>query len=195
MATSCSLELDSTSSTVQIIHAQLVTWEVYPVVAAELGDAYRIAVDLIGPNIASADTLKRVHDQTGAGLFVAHERGIVTGVLALILLNSAGARAVRTDHFDGVDPPPAQIVQRGEEPAALYAWGMAATSLRTAQRLIQGYIGIDRVAVPQLDCFGRPATQAGARLMTGRLGFKPLRGSTTGVVCRASNAQIEAAAA
>jgi hypothetical protein len=195
MARERPLELDAVSGVVQIIHAELVRWEVYPVVADDVSEAYRLAVDLIGPNIAHPDTLRRVHEQTGAGVFVARERGVLTGVLALILLNQAGQRAVRADRFDGVDPPAEQIIRRGEAPAALYAWGMAASSLRTAQRLIEGYIGIDTVAVPHLDCFGRPATRAGARLMTGRLGFKPLRGSTTGVVCRARTTHIEAAAA
>ncbi|HZC15353.1 MAG TPA: hypothetical protein VE309_01190 [Caulobacteraceae bacterium] len=170
-------------------------WEIFPVVDKEVGEAYQLAVDLIGPNIAHPETLRRVHEQTGAGLFVAREHGALSGVLALILLNQAGLRAVRADSLDGLDPSPAQIIRRGEEPSALYAWGMAATSLRTAQRLIQGYIGIDRVAVPHLDCYGRPATRAGERLMTGRLGFKPLRRSTTGVVCRTPITHVEAAAA
>jgi hypothetical protein len=181
-------------SIVDSIHARLAQRNLYPASSADIESAYRLALELIGPGIARPEVLQRVQNQTGAAMFIARDRDAMTGVLALVMLNEAGRRAVVSDAFNAIDPPAAELAHRGDPPAALYVWGAAATTLRTAQRLIEGYMDVDRFVVPHLDCFSRPATPAGERILMGRLRFRALEGSRSGLVCRRGLAKLEAAA-
>ena len=95
---------------------------------AEIVEAQAFAARLIGPNIAQAETLRRVHQITGVGLFVAREEGEIAGVVAFVPLSAEGLRATREDAFRAVDPAAAHISVWGEDPAGLYGWGVAAAS-------------------------------------------------------------------
>src|SRR5689334_6599446 len=71
----------------------------------EAADARRLAAQLIGEGIVTARDLARVHRLNGgAALFLAHEDGALTGVLAFVLLNARGHRAVLDDAFDACAP-------------------------------------------------------------------------------------------
>jgi len=158
------------------IHAQLAAFGVCSASAAEIAPAQAFAARLIGPGIASATTLRRVHEQSGAGVFLAHEEGVLTGVLAFVLLNKVGYEAITANAFDGVDPAPAHVARSGQKSAALYGWGIAASTHSTAKRLIGGLNAIARSAVPDIPYFSRPATPAGERLLIELLKFKPCNG-------------------
>ncbi len=168
---------------------------VTPAEPGEIDEAQAFAARLIGGKIATPATIARVHARTGVGLFVVREAGELTAVVALVFLSEAGRRAVWTDAFDSVNPAASHIMRRGGEPAGIYGWGIAATNHQAAQRAIEGYELTSRIAVPHLAVFGRPVTPAGLRLMIDRLGFKPVPGSTSGLVWIEPSAERQQAAA
>jgi hypothetical protein len=144
----------------------------------EASSARAFAARLIGEGIVTAADLGRVQRLSGgAALFVAHEEAALTGVLAFVLLNAAGHRAVLDGTFDAQAPAAAHVARPGERAEAFYGWGVAATTKDTARRLIPGARAVMAGACGGLPKYARPTTADGHRLMRERLGFADLPGS------------------
>jgi len=167
---------------VSLIRRELAAYDLVPATERDIAAARTFAAELIGPDIVSAEALQRVHERSGAGLFLAREEGALTGVLAFVLLNQAGLDAVWAEAFDAVDPSPSHVSPAGENPAALYGWGVAAITKPSAARLIEGARAMWASAVMGLPYFARPTTPKGERLMRERLNFEDCPGSTSGLV-------------
>lgn len=167
---------------VSVIRRELAAYDLIPATEDDIAEARSFAADLIGPDIVSAEALQRVHERSGAGLFLARERGALTGVLAFVLLNQAGLDAVWAETFDAVDPAPSHVSPASENPKALYGWGVAAITKPSATRLIEGARAMWAGAVMGLPYFARPTTPKGERLMRERLNFEDCPGSNTGLV-------------
>ena len=144
-------------------------------------EAQAFAKALIGDKIVRPETLSWVHDRSGAALFLAREDGRLTGVWAALLLSEAGVRACQEDRFDGLDPDPEHVADKGSDPAGVYAWGIAAATRDTARRLVAAGEAVDLAALVHLPAFTRPVTEAGLRLAVERRGFRPVAGSRTGL--------------
>ncbi|HXQ46615.1 MAG TPA: hypothetical protein VN806_08370 [Caulobacteraceae bacterium] len=170
-----------TLHTIRALREAFVTCGAIPAWPEEIAEAHDLAARLIEGKIATAATLARVHARTGAGVFVVREEGLLTGVLALVMLSDEGREAVWRDEFDAICPADRHVVRRGGEPAAVYGWGVAASNHEAAKKCIKGYLLASRTAVPHLAFFGRPVTAAGRRLMFESLGFAPVPGSTSGL--------------
>ncbi|MBS0360748.1 MAG: hypothetical protein JSR98_05170 [Proteobacteria bacterium] len=157
---------------------ELAPFGVRPARQAEISAARAFAAQLIGEGIVTANDLERVHGLSAdAALFIAEEEGAMTGVLAFVLLNAAGLRAVRTGCFDALSPADAHVAGPREPARAFYGWGVAATTKPSARRVIDGARTIMAGAVGHLPKFARPTTEAGHRLMRERLGFVDLPGA------------------
>jgi hypothetical protein len=128
-----------------------------------------------------------------SALFVAREDGELTGVLAFVLLNVSGLRAVLTGAFDALAPAAEHVAGPGAPACAFYGWGVAATTKPSARRVIDGARAVMGGACGHLPKFARPTTQAGHRLMRERLGFEDLPGSFDGLVWRPPMEQAVAA--
>jgi hypothetical protein len=162
---------------------ELASFDVSPAGPGEISAARAFAAQLIGEGIVTQDDLERVHHLSGgAALYVAREDGALTGVLAFVLLNAAGLRAVETDTFNALAPAERHVAGPGETARAFYGWGVAATTKPSARRVIDGARAIMTGAVGHLPKFARPTTEAGHRLMRERLGFVDLPGCTSGLV-------------
>jgi hypothetical protein len=183
------------SPTVVGIRAAFAEFGVTPAEPRQIAEAQAFATRLIGGKLVSPEKLASIHRTTGAGLFLVHEDGELTAIFAMVLLNAAGQRAVAADEFDSLDPPPSHVIAPGEEPAAIYGWGIAATNHPAAQRIIDACGLLGRTAAPHLPIFARPVTPRGLRLMVERMNFKPVPGSTTGLVWAEPTAPIRAVAA
>src|ERR1700739_1799609 len=85
----------------------------------QMAEARAFAAFFIGDKVAAAETLSWVHERSGASLFLAHEDGRLSGVWAALLLSEAGVRACYDDTFDGLEPDPAHVARRNEEPAGI----------------------------------------------------------------------------
>jgi hypothetical protein len=145
----------------------------------EIPEGHAFAERLIGGKLVSPETLARVHETTGVGVFLARENGQLTGVAAIILLNEAGRAAVEANAFDSLDPAPAHLLGPGEKPAAIYGWGVATTNHEATERFLHAG-RLNRALLLPLPVVTKPVTPAGLRLIE-RLGFTPVAGSTSGL--------------
>lgn len=151
-----------------------------PARSGDIGAIRGFAAGLIGPTIASEAALRGVFDRTGYGFYVTREAGVLSAVMALVLLNGAGLAAVRSGAFDPLQPDPAHVALPFEAPEAVYGWGVAAATRDGARKLIAGsWAVLDIVPKPY---FARAATDAGRRLLTEKMGFVPYPGPDTGLL-------------
>ncbi|HEY3948314.1 hypothetical protein [Phenylobacterium sp.] len=161
----------------------LAPFDVRPARTDGIRAARAFAAQLIGEGIVTAHDLERVHALSGeAALYTTREDGALTGVLAFVLLNAAGLKAVREGGFDALSPAAAHVAGPGERACAFYGWGVAATTKTSARRVIDGARAIMAGAVGHLPKFARPTTEAGHRLMRERLGFVDLPGCADDLV-------------
>jgi hypothetical protein len=175
------------------LRRDLAPFQVRPAGPYEVAPARSLAAELIGDGIVTADDLDRVQRLTGgSSLFVTEEDGALRGILAFVLLNAAGLRAVHEGSFDARAPDGLHLAGPGDNACAFYGWGVAATTKVSARRLIDGARTVMQGAFGPLPKFARPTTEAGRRLMYERLGFVDLPGSGDGLVWQAP---VEAAVA
>ena len=176
------------------LRRELGAFGVAPAEGAEIAAARAFAAQLIGEGIVAAADLERVHRLTGeSALFIAREDGEMTGVLAFVLLNVSGLRAVLTGAFNALAPAAEHVAGPGNPACAFYGWGVAATTKPSARRVIDGARAVMAGACGHLPKFARPTTEAGHRLMRERLGFEDLPGSFDGLVWQPPMEQAVAA--
>jgi hypothetical protein len=176
------------------LRRELALFDVRPAGPYEVAAARALCADLIGPSIVSADDLDRVQRQTaGTSVFVTEEDGALCGVLALVLLNGAGLKAVLDGGFDAQSPAAAHLAGPGEVASAFYGWGVAATTKASAHRVVDAARAVMSGTFGPLPKFARPTTEAGHRLMRERLAFIDLPGSADGLVWQAPLEQAAAA--
>jgi len=170
------------SQVVFSIHATLADFDMWPAAPEQMVEARDFAAGLIGGDIVTPETLAWVHERTGGALFLAREAGQLTGVWAGVLLTEAGVRACHADTFDALDPDPGHVAQKWEDPAGVYAWGIAGSTRESAKRVVEAAGGaLFRVTLAHLPYFTRPATPAGVRLVIERFNFMPVPASTSGL--------------
>jgi hypothetical protein len=148
----------------------------------DLSAGRALAADMIDPKIAPQEVLRTIHARNGAGLYIFREEGEVTGMLALVLLNAAGLRALCDNTFTPLAPSLDHVAALAEAPAAVYGWGSAGKTRRAAATVVRA----TATACDVLPCpsFARGTTGAGLHVLTRRLGMTPYPGSTTGLVWR-----------
>jgi len=174
--------VSSQSAVVSAIHATLATFDMWPAAPDQMVEARDFAAGLIGGDIVTPQTLAWVHERTGGALFLAREEGRLTGVWAGVLLTEAGVRACHADTFNALDPDPDHVAEKWEDPAGVYAWGIAGSTRESAKRVVEAAGGaLFRVTLAHLPYFTRPATPAGVRLVIERFNFMAVPSSTSGL--------------
>lgn len=144
--------------------------------------ARELAAGLIGESIATLETSRVMRALNPMSTMVFKEDGVVTGVLGALPLRASGLLALATERFDPVNPDPDQIAPSGEAPLAFYGWGFAATTRRASAVVLNGAILFRTTVFPSIPGFARAATDAGRRVLNGRLGYTPFPRSTTGLL-------------
>ncbi len=175
--------------------ACLESFGVFPARSDELSRGRAIAAELISPDVAAEETFAAVHDRNGAAVFVYRQDGLAQGFLGVILLRASGLAKIEADSFNGVAPDIDDVCEAGEEPAAVYGWGFAATTARASGAMVLGLMALADRAGLNVPFFCRAATPAGAKVILGKMGYAPLAGSATGLLVRYPvNDTLEAAA-
>ena len=142
----------------------------------DIAHARALCAALISENVVSEATLRMVQDITGASVFVARENGIVTGMTAFFLVRPDGMRALDEGRFDTLNPDPEHICRPREKPAGGYAWGFVGSTDKGAGRAVKASIAVRETLFWAMPGYTRAATDDGARLIFGTLGFKPVPG-------------------
>lgn len=135
-----------------------------------------LAAERIGQGTVPAQMMQAVQDITGCSVFVARDAGKVTGLTAFFLLRPEGMRAFEEGRFDTVNVNLDYVCRPREEPAGGYAWGFVASNDRAAGRVVKASITIRETLFWALPGFTKAATDDGARLIYGSLGFVPVEG-------------------
>ena len=181
------------SASAAAIYRELAQLGVHPARPEEIPEAREMAASLIGPGIVQSNFVSSVHERCGSAVFVSRIGDRLTGVLAVIPVNVSGLNALNNDRFNALAPEMSEVARRGEEPAAIYVWGMAAQLKMAGARLSSGLLAMGDRATPHLPYFARAATPAGAHLLR-RTGFSDFAGSSSGLL-RREPAQSRRAAA
>jgi hypothetical protein len=142
----------------------------------ELDAARGLAAGLIGSDIATVDTLRAVQAATGASILVTRDSEGVAGVLAALLVRPRGRAQIEAGCFDGVGVDLDLLARPGETPAAFYAWGIASRSREASRAVVAGAAELSRLFAT-MPRFARAATEAGARILTARMGYLPVCGA------------------
>lgn len=179
----------------QRIFTCLEAFGVFPARSDEFARGRAIAAELISPDVASEETFAAVHARNGAGVFVYRQEDLAQGFLGVILLRRSGLAKIEADIFNAISPDLADVCEAGEEPAAVYGWGFAATTARAAGAMVMGLMALRDLAGLNVPFFCRAATPAGAKVILGKMGYAPFAGSQTGLLVRyPDTADLEAAA-
>jgi hypothetical protein len=130
------------------------------------------AAALFSAPIASKTSFLDVERESGASIFGCLREQRVSGYLALMRLRPEGLRQVEQERFDPIEIDLELIARPGEKPAALYAWGFAATDPRSAYRVVSALDEIQRALFWAVPKFCAIASARGEKLALGRLGFR-----------------------
>lgn len=140
--------------------------------ATAMYEARTLAAQLIGDGVATAERFVALQSHFGAAVFGLRQDGVLTGLLAAFPINAAGLAALEKGAFDAVTLDTALVSRPGEEPAAYYGWGFAATSHEGARAVMLASIDIQRLLYWAVPVFARAVTSDGSRALQ-RIGFRP----------------------
>ncbi|MEZ5996413.1 MAG: hypothetical protein R3C25_11770 [Hyphomonadaceae bacterium] len=176
---SCFVDPTGRGSNPRMINAVAAYCGVHLASPVEIVEGQELAQQRIGGPVVSASMLQAVQDITGSSVFVARELGKVTGLTAFFLLRPEGMRAFAERRFDTVDVNLDYVCRPREAPAGGYAWGFVASTDRAAGRVVKASLAIRETLFWNLGGYTRAATDDGARLVYGSLGFTPVPGDAT----------------
>jgi hypothetical protein len=154
----------------------------FPAHHDEITRGREIAARRIGPLIASASTLAAVQARNGASVFAYRKDGATQGFLAILPLGPSGLRKIEQDAFNALEPDLEDVCRDGDAVAAVYAWGIAAETVRASAAVVLCLIAMHQQAAPKAPFFCRAATPAGAKITAGKLGYAPYPPSKTGML-------------
>jgi hypothetical protein len=140
----------------------------------EIAEARALAAAHISDQVVTSETFRAVQDITGSSIFVARENGKVTGMTAFFLLRPAGMQAFEERRFDTINVNLDHICRPREEPAGGYAWGFVGITDKAAGRVVKASLAVRETLFWNLAGYTRAATNDGARLVFGALGFNPV---------------------
>lgn len=143
---------------------------------AEIEAGRSLAEAKIGSAVVAVSALRGVQAITGSSVFVVRKGVEVTGLTAFFLLREAGLRALEEGRFDAGDVNADFVCRPNEPPAGGYAWGFAASNERAAGLVVNASVMVREALFWNLPGYARAATEDGARVVFGRLGFTPVPG-------------------
>lgn len=143
----------------------------------EIAQGRELAVQTVGPAVATVETLVRVQRRTEGSSFICHAPdGSLAGVLAMIPLSPDAAAGLAAGMFDGIAPPDALIARPRDPVIAIYGWGMAGVTWRGRATIVAAALKVCREIHPSLPLYGRAATPGGERTLLKRIGAAPVPG-------------------
>lgn len=146
---------------------------------AEIAEVRALAASEISDSVVTAEMFRAVQNITGSSVFVVRENGVVTGWTAFFLLRASGMEAFERGAFDTRNVDLDHVCRPYEPPAGGYAWGFVGVTDRAAGRAVKASLAVRETLLWALPGYTRAATNDGARLIYGSLGFVPVPGDPT----------------
>ncbi|HEY3814592.1 MAG TPA: hypothetical protein VGL66_15330 [Caulobacteraceae bacterium] len=144
-----------------------------PAPASRLGEARALAEARIGAGVAPLAALHRLRRLAPASILIFEERSGLTGVLGVLPLTAAGARALLAGALDLSAPRRDDIAPGFETADALYAMGIASATRDAARAVVSGVVRL-RQAHAAIPFYARPVTGDGRRVLIERLRCVPM---------------------
>lgn len=138
---------------------------------ADIDAGHALAARLIAVDLAAPDQLAAVQDITGASLFVHAEQAQITGVLGFFGVRRRGLDLLETGRFDARNLDLDVVARAAEPPTAVYAYGVAASTKAGGSAIIRASAAIQEALYWAIPVFTRVASEDGARVLLGDLGF------------------------
>lgn len=154
---------------------------IVPLRGADLPAAGELAGASVGPSIVRRADFLAVDAISDCTAFAYVGRDGFAGALAIIPLRSQGLAALRADRFNGVQPDLELVARPGERVAAIYGWGIVGSGPRSRAAVLRSVDRLRRELTFEIPWYCRAATDDGARVILGRLGYAPAQGSASGL--------------
>lgn len=144
--------------------------EVRPARLDELPEMVALARREVAGISASDGVVRRIFDRNPESIFGFRRDRRLTGGVAFLYLNEEGLEHLLLDMIDFADPDLRLLAHRGEEPAAIYFWALAAKGHCSAGL---GGVNAWTRAWPyaRADYYAQPSSPDGARFLQ-RYGFE-----------------------
>lgn len=133
------------------------------------------ATRLIGSELASLETVRRVWKFNRDNITVFRRGGKPVGVCALLLLNKAGLASLILGDFNPSEPDLSFLTPDQEEPAAIYVWGVVSPGI-ASEGVKQMSMRFRTPLYRRADLYTRAATKGGERMILGT-GYVAVPGS------------------
>lgn len=146
---------------------------------SEIEEGQKLAAERVGDGVVGAETMQAVQRITDSSVFIVRESGRVTGLTGFFLLRPTGMSAFAEGRFDTVNVDLDHVCRPRETPAGGYAWGFAASTDRAAGKVVKAALAVRETLFWALPGYAKAATNDGARLMYGSLGFTRVEGHPT----------------
>jgi len=138
----------------------------------EIADAYALAENLVGPPLATLETMRAIQKHTTSSIFIVRESERVTGVVAELPVTSRGLQAIEAGSFNGTDPVLTHVAQPGEPVSAFYCWGCAAETRKAAALTVKAVVAARNNIYADVPFFTRAALPKGETATAGSKGGK-----------------------
>jgi len=142
---------------------------------AELPQARVVTAQLMGHDVASAETILSILAIQPASTLVFREAGAVTGVVATLLLKQAAEPDLRAGAFSGLRPSDDFLASSSDPVTIYYLWGIAGAT-KTASSAVMDLSHRYRYQVlADLTAYAVAATPVGRHVGVTKLGFEAVR--------------------
>lgn len=151
---------------------QRVDIDVSPVTAAEIPTLHRFIMNVLGPGIATVDTVRAVHARQPFSIWkVRDSQGAMSGTYAFLYLNEEGYTALKENRFNSRAPEIEHLAATPDEVVAIFTWCLVLRG-KSKAALLKAATWIDLCGWNERPIFTNPVTPEGTRLAR-RLGFRP----------------------
>jgi hypothetical protein len=146
-----------------------------PPTPAETPGARAAAARLMGHEVASLEIILAVAAIQPASTLVFREAGVITGVVATLLLKSQAEPTLRAGGFDGLEPADALLGRPADPVTLYYLWGIAGSTKVGSSAVMQLSRQLRYDVLADLTSYALAATAVGRHVGVTQLGFAPVR--------------------
>jgi hypothetical protein len=170
--------MKSNPTTAEILQTTVEVMAVHgfaPVREDECAQVHDMAAELIGPDVASAETLLAVRRLQAASCLGFREDGRITGVLGYLFLGRSALDDMMAGRFDALKLDIGRLSPPDQPPALGYTWGIAATSRNASAAAYAASGELREGAWSALTFVTRAVTPVGRHIAITRGRYTPLR--------------------
>jgi len=142
---------------------------------AEIPQARVVTAQLMGHDVAVAETILAILAIQPASTLVFREAGAVTGVVATLLLKPTAEADLRAGAFSGLRPADAFLARPSDPVTIYYLWGIAGATKTASSAVMELSRRYRYQVLADLTAYAVAATPVGRHVGVTKLGFEAVR--------------------